>query len=176
MRRPSYLREVVEAPDHIFRNVGGRFENVTPDIVAARGASHGVQWADFDRDGDLDLALANNNDAGAHPLYRNQLPEARARRSIQVLVVDNEGRHTRTGSEVRIFEAGTRRVVGARLVDTGGGYCSQNVQPVHVGLSEGVDAVDVEVTTLGSGERHITLLENVDPLTVLDRVLVVRTP
>ena len=82
----------------------------------------------------------------------------------------------RAGSEVRIFEAGTRRFVGARLVDTGGGYCSQNVQPVHVGLPDGVDLVDVEVTTLGSGGRHITLLENVDPLTVLDRVLVVRTP
>ena len=51
-----------------------------------------------------------------------------------ILVVDRAGRHTRAGSEVRVYAPGTRTVLGGRLVDTGGGYCSQSVIPVHLGL------------------------------------------
>lgn len=170
----SYLSGVAEVPDHLFRNLGGRFEDVTPALVLLKGGSHGVQWADFDGDGDLDLALANNNAAGGHPLYRNLLSERRSRRSIQVLVVDSEGRHTRAGSEVRLFRSGTREALGARLVDSGGGYCSQNVMPVHFGLPEGIERVDVEVTTFGPEGRRTKLVEKVDPTGTNDRVLTVR--
>ncbi len=172
----SYLSDVAEVPDHIFRNVAGEFSDVTPELILAKGASHGVQWADFDADGDLDLALANNNnDAGTHPLYRNDLPIEIARRSIQVRVLDENGRHTMAGSEVRIFESGTDRVLGTRLVDAGGGYCSQGAAPVHVGLPAGVRRVDVEVTFLASGGRRTVREVMVDPNALPGRVLEVRT-
>ena len=45
-----------------------------------------MQWGDFDQDGDLDLALAANDPAGSHYLYRTELDVAG--RSIQVLVLD----------------------------------------------------------------------------------------
>ena len=61
-----------------------------------------MQWVDFNGDGALDLALANNNPSGGHYLFRNLLPADRARRSIQVQVVDKNGHHTRAGSEVRV--------------------------------------------------------------------------
>jgi hypothetical protein len=162
----SYLRDVAEVPDHLFRNVSGTFENVIPKAMLEKGASHGVQWADFDGDGDLDLALANNHPDAGHPLYRNQLDVDAARRSVQVLV-------RRPGSEVRVYRSGTNELLGTRLVDTGGGYCSQSVMPVHVGLGEGVERVDVEVTTLTSDGRAITRRENVDPNELPGRVLVV---
>jgi len=69
----------------------------------------------FDGDGALDLAMANNNPEGHLSLYRNLLPPARARRSVQVLVLDDKGHYTRAGSEVRIYAPGTRKVLSKNL-------------------------------------------------------------
>jgi hypothetical protein len=170
----SYMRDVPEEADRLYRNAPEGFEDVTPAWVLERGASHGVQWADFDADGDLDLALANNNPAGGHPLYRNLLLPEDAVRSVQVMVLDADGFHTLPGTEVRVYAAGTDRLLGTRLVDTGGGYCSQNVMPVHVGLPDGVATVDVAVTTLGPEGRTVTTVRSVDPNALPRRVLLVR--
>jgi hypothetical protein len=43
------------------------------------------------------------------------------------------------------------------IVDTGGGYASQGVTPVHIGLGEHVE-VDLEVTTPGKNGRITTRL------------------
>ena len=170
----SYLRDDPEAPDYLYRNVAGQFAVTTPALLLSMGASHGVQWADFDADGDLDLALANNNLEGTHQLYRALLSAADARRSIQVMVLDSAGVHTLPGAEVRVYAAGTQHLLGTRLVDTGGGYCSQNVKPVHVGLPRAVDRVRVEVTVLGHDGRSVTTIENIDPNELPRRVLTVR--
>jgi hypothetical protein len=60
------------------------------------------------------------------------------------------------------------------MVDTGSGYCSQNLAPVHLGLPS-ADAVDVEVTTLTSSGRKVTRLAAVDPKVLAGKSLVVRT-
>jgi len=169
----SYVERPVNERDFLFHNNGRAFADAMPAIVAAHGATHGVQWLDFDGDGALDLALANNNPTGGHYLFRNLLPPDRARRSLQVLVVDKDGRSTRAGSEVRVFAAGKRTVLGGRLVDTGGGYCSQSVMPVHVGLpADG--KVDVEVTAMTRSGRKITRVANVDPNKLPRRTLIVK--
>jgi hypothetical protein len=171
----SYIDKPVNEKDYLYRNEGGRFVDVTPELLRAHGATHGVQWADFDRDGALDLALANNNSSGANSVLRNLLPPDEARRSLQVLVVDKRGHATRAGSEVRVYVAGTRTVVGARLVDSGSGYVSQSVVPVHVGLGAAT-RVDVEVTSFTAAGRRVTRVANVDPQRVKGRVLVVNVP
>jgi hypothetical protein len=170
----SYVDQPLNEHDFFYRNEGSRFVDAMPDIIARHGATHGVQWADFDGDGALDLALTNNNPQGGHYLFRNVLPAARARESIQVLVVDEHGHHTRAGSEVRVYAPGTRRVLGSRLVDTGSGYCSQSVVPVHVGLGAAGN-VDVEVTVMTKRGRRVTRVRHVDPNALPRRVLVVRT-
>jgi hypothetical protein len=169
----SYIDRAVNEHDSLFHNDGSTFSDAMIELVAKHGATHGVQWVDFDGDGALDLSLANNNPGGGHYLFLSVLPPAQARRSIQVEVVDARGRHTRAGSEVRVYASGTRRVLGGRLVDTGGGYCSQSVVPVHVGL--GIDGrVDVEVTAMTKAGRKIARVANVDPNTLPRRVLVVK--
>jgi hypothetical protein len=169
----SYIDKPVNERDFLFRNEGGRFTDVIPDLLLKRGATHGIQWVDFDRDGDLDFSLANNNPSGTHSLYRNLLPPAQAARSVQVLVLDARGRATKAGAEVRVYAAGTRTLLGMAIVDSGGGYCSQNVMPVHVGL--GTDArVDVEVTTMGKGGRVITRVQRVEPGAQRGSAIVVR--
>jgi hypothetical protein len=171
----SYIDKPVNERDYLYRNEGGRFADATPDLLRTHGATHGVQWADFDRDGALDLALANNNPSGANGLLRNALAPAEAERSVQVSVVDRRGFATRAGAEVRVYVAGTRRIVGARLVDSGSGYVSQSVVPVHVGLGTAT-RVDIEVTSFTPAGRRVTRVAGVDPRRVKGRVLVVKVP
>ena len=117
--------------------------------------------------------MANNNREGHLSLYRNLLPPERARRSVQVLVLDDEGQYTRAGSEVRIYVPGTRKVLGSRIVDTGSGYCSQNAMRVHCGLGSKT-CIDVEVTSRTRAGRKMTRVAKVDPDKLPRRVLVVR--
>lgn len=169
----SYVDQPLNEHDFLYRNLGARFADAMPPLVFQHGATHGVQWADFDGDGALNLALANNNPKGGHYLFRNVMPPALARRSVQVMVVDRQGRHTRAGSEVRVFAAGTRTVLGSRLVDTGSGYCSQSVVPVHVGLPRD-GKVDVEVTTMTKAGRRVTRVAGVDGGAQPGRALIVK--
>jgi hypothetical protein len=158
--------------DYLFRNTGSRFEDVTPDNLKALAADHGALWADFDRDGDEDLALTG---AGKEPLplvFRNMLPPTEAKRSIKVRVLDSKGRAIRAAAEVRIYEAGTRRLLGTRLVDSGSGYNAQSDIPVHFGLGSTVK-VDVEVVW-PSGKSRVTSRSM--SATASTRAVVVRIP
>ena len=186
----SYLTGIAEVEDHLFRNSGDGFENVTPDLLQHPGASHGVSWADYDGDGDLDLLLANNHpEGGGHPLFRNLLPEERARRSLQVEVVDANGVRRFPGAEVRVFvnevdrdpqgeETSDRggRLLGTGIVDVGGGYCSQGAAPIHFGIPAGISSVTVEVAIPDGGVRRIHTIRGV-PIPLRPRgVLEVRLP
>jgi len=159
--------------DYLLRNTGTRFEDVTPDNVKSLQADHGVQWADFDRDGDVDLALTGSRPDGMHSLLRNDLEAGAAARSLSVEVVNARGRATLAGAEVRLYAAGTRRVLGTRLVDSGSGYDAQNVMPVHFGLATAA-TVDVEVIYPRGGKRQVTRSRNVDPKRWQGKSLVVR--
>ena len=150
-------------PDHLFHNGvqatgSGAFIESIPALVKSHDASHGVQWVDFDGDGALDLSLANNDPAGGHYLFRNLLPADRARRAFAIDVVDAAGRKL-PGAEVRVYAAGTRRLIASGIVDTGGGYCSQNVMPVHVATGD-ANQVDIEVTTMSARGRRVTVKPN----------------
>jgi hypothetical protein len=139
--------------DSLFRNTGQAFADVTPASIRRLQADHGVTWADVDGDGDLDLALTGSRTDGMHLVMRNLLPAADAGRGLHVRVLDAKGRATRAGSEVRVFAAGTTRLLGARLVDSGSGYDAQNDMPVHVGIPSGVSRVDVQVIVPKGGTR-----------------------
>ena len=152
----------VSYPDYLFRNTGTRLEEVTPENIKALQADHGVQWADFDNDGDEDLALTGSRPDGMHLVLRNLLPAADARRSVRVRVLDAQGRATRQGAEVRVYAAGTRRLIGTRLVDAGSGYNTQSDMAVHVGIPA-MAPVDVEVLFPRSGRRDVVRVPNVAP-------------
>ncbi|MEL6650118.1 MAG: CRTAC1 family protein, partial [Bacteroidota bacterium] len=74
--RGGWLGEYGEHPNSLLRNLGdGRFAEVT--FEAGLGAAHPTQtaaWADFDRDGWLDLFIGNESQVGQglySELYRN---------------------------------------------------------------------------------------------------------
>ena len=146
-------------PDYLYRNSGSGFNNVIPEVLAAVPADHGAQWADFNGDGALDLALTGQ---GAHAVLANVLPDSLARRSLRVRVLDGRGRATRAGAEVRVYAAGTRRLLATRLVDAGSGYDAQSDVPVHIGLPIAAP-VDVEVTWPAASERRMTRRSGIRP-------------
>jgi hypothetical protein len=163
--------------DYLFtRPTGGThdgFLDVTPENLLALTASHGVQWADVDGDGALDLALAGSRAEASHPILRNALSRVLAGRSLQVRVTDRDGRATQAGAEVRVYAEGGRTLLATRWVDAGSGYDAQSDLPVHIGLTS-MSAVDVEVTTLAGGTRVTRRVARVRPWGQTPKPLVVR--
>ncbi len=157
--------------DTLFRNTGDKFADVTPPSIRNLQADHGVQWVDVDGDHDPDLSLTGARADGTHLVLRNMLPAADAGRGLHIKVVDGEGRSTRAGAEVRVYAAGTTRLLGARLVDSGSGYDAQSDVPVHVGVPAGVTRVDVQVIVPRFGKRAPVWHRGVAP----GRVITVRT-
>jgi hypothetical protein len=142
-------------PDYLFRNNGARFDETTPANLKLLDADHGALWMDADGDGNMDLALTGTQPYGMHQLFRNVRVPGSAARALQVRVVDGLGRGLRPGAEVRVYAAGTRRLIAARLVDSGSGYDAQSDMPVHVGLGAQT-RVEVEVTWPAAGARRVT--------------------
>ena len=106
--------------------------------------------------------------------YRNLLAPDIARRSVQVMVQDANGHGTIPGAEVRIYDETTDGLLGTRLVDTGGGYCSQSVAPVHFGVGAGVNRVRIEVTSFRRGRREVTSMKGIDVRRQAGRPVTVR--
>ncbi len=119
-------------PPHLFRGLGGgRFEQVEgqsgPDLqrpLVARGAA----YADFDADGDLDIALSTNN--GPAVLLRNDGGSANGWLRVRLV---GRGRSNRDaiGAVVRL-RAGA--AVTARTVRSAASYASQSEPVLTFGL------------------------------------------
>ncbi len=151
-----------EPENALFHNQGDRFVNVIDGKSPLNAGDHGTAWVDIDGDGDLDLSITKGyNVTGGHYLFRNDLPAARARQSVQLLVLDSKGRHTQAGAEVRVYAPGGR-LIGAGQVQTGGGYGTQHALPVHVGVGN-ARRVDVEVRFMGPKGQVVQWQRGVRP-------------
>ncbi|HUO24877.1 MAG TPA: CRTAC1 family protein [Candidatus Aquilonibacter sp.] len=115
--------------------VGGRFDQ--PKV------GRGLAYADFDRDGDLDLLLTTNN--GPAYLYRNDQLEGN--RSIRFRLVGTKSNRDAIGATVRISIGGLNQ---SRMVKTGSSYLSQSELPLTFGLGK-LDRVDNVSITWPSG-------------------------
>jgi hypothetical protein len=159
--------------DQLFMNRGSSFVDVLSEGSELQVADHGVQWVDFDGDGDLDLSLTNSfSKTGRHAVLRNELAPAQARRSLQVLVLDRQGRATRNGAEVRLYASGGA-LLGTRIVATGDGYDTQSSGSVHFGLPND-SRVDIEVTFLTPQGRMRKRVENVDVRRLVGKPFVIK--
>lgn len=137
-----------EPENALFHNEATRFVSVIDAKSPLNAGDHGTAWVDIDGDGDLDLSITKGyNVTGGHYLYRNDLAPAKARQSVQLLILDASGHYTQAGAEVRVYAPGGK-LLGAAQVQTGGGYGTQHALPVHVGIGA-ARRVDVEVRFMG---------------------------
>jgi hypothetical protein len=127
--------------DYLFRNTGTTFENVTPAELGSPNSDHGVQWVDFDLDGDVDLSLTGVQKDGMHWLLRNTWATADSPRALNMRVLDAGGKATLAGAEVSVqLGAGAQPLrQQTRLVDAGSGYNAQNDAPIHIVLPNVAD-------------------------------------
>ena len=130
-------------PPHLFRNLGRRrFEEVTGRVGADFGrpmVARGAAYADYDRDGDLDVLVTTNN--GPARLLRND--GGNRNRWIRVSVVGT--RSNRNGIGTRVQALVGEQPGPWAYVKTGSSYCSQSELPVTLGL-EGARRVSLRVT------------------------------
>lgn len=120
-------------PPQLFLNLGnGRFRDVAPsrgDEFAQPKVGRGLAYADFDRDGDLDILLTTNN--GPAYLYGNE--QFTVNRSIRFELKGTKSNRDAIGASVRIFYEGQSQ---SRTVRGGSSYLSQSELPVTFGLAK----------------------------------------
>jgi enediyne biosynthesis protein E4 len=138
-------------PPHLFLNLGnGKFQ----DVVATSGADfaaprvgRGLAFADFDRDGDVDLLLTTNN--GPAYLFRNDLNSVN--RFVRLHLTGTKSNRDAIGAVVRIYHGGETQM---RTVHAGSSYLSQSELPLTfgVGKADRIDRLTVEWPSGGTQE------------------------
>jgi hypothetical protein len=130
-------------PPHLFLNLGkGRFQDVVGsnggDFAAPR-VGRGLAFADFDRDGDVDLLLTTNNGPGY--LFRNDLNNGN--RFLRLHLTGTKSNRDAVGAVVRIYLGGE---IQMRTVHAGSSYLSQSELSLTfgVGKADRIDRLTVE--------------------------------
>jgi enediyne biosynthesis protein E4 len=137
-------------PPQLFLNRGdGNFRDATPEAGADFGqpkVGRGLAYADFDRDGDLDLLLTTNN--GPAYLFRND--QQNGNHSIRFRLRGTQSNRDAIGATVRIEYAGVSR---SATVKSGSSYLSQSELPLTFGLGKN-DHVDRALIQWPSGRTE----------------------
>jgi enediyne biosynthesis protein E4 len=136
-------------PPQLFLNRNGVFRDVAAEIGGGFDqpkVGRGLAYADFDRDGDLDLLLTTND--GPAYLYRN---EQRAGNGIiRFRLLGTKSNRDAIGANLRIFHGGASQ---SRMVKGGSSYLSQSELPVTFGLARR-DRIDRVVLDWPSGRTE----------------------
>ena len=134
-------------PPHLFLNRGAEgFHDVAAEVgggFANPKVGRGAAFADFDRDGDLDVLMTTNH--GPAYLYRND--QLSGNRSIRFRLIGTKSNRDAIGAQVRVFHGDQ---ASSRLVKSGSSYLSQSEPALTFGLAKR-DKVDRAVLTWPSG-------------------------
>jgi hypothetical protein len=137
-------------PPQLFLNDGkAGFRDVAADVGGGFDqpkVGRGLAYADFDRDGDLDLLLTTNN--GPAYLYRND--QTAGNRSIRFHLIGTKSNRDAIGAVVHVLAGG---ITQSRVVKDGSSYLSQSELAVTFGL-EKRDRVDRVVIDWPSGRNE----------------------
>ena len=138
---------------HLFLNSGdGTFRDAAggSEALATPRLARGTAYADYDRDGDLDVLLTENG--GPVALYRN---ETRAEGSgphwLRVMLRGSASNRDGIGADLRLYAGGRLQ---RRYVRSGSSFLSQSELPVTFGLGNTATA-DSLVVLWPSGARQV---------------------
>jgi enediyne biosynthesis protein E4 len=142
-------------PPLLFRNLGKRkFENATPAMGAAFNrpvVARGAAYADFDRDGDLDLLVTTNH--GPAFLYRND--GGNKNNWICVRTVGSKSNRNGIGAVVRLQSAGGKQW---STVHSGSSYASQSDLALNFGLGKDSQVTSLDIDWPSGAKQHLTNL------------------
>ncbi len=114
----------------IFENVGGgTFAEVAPEMTAPLSmlmVARGAAWGDYDRDGDLDILITENN--GPAHLWRNDQVGGNW---LRITVTGTRGNRDGLGTRILIYAQGKRQ---ERRIRSGSSYLSQSETVAAFGL------------------------------------------
>lgn len=157
--------------NYLFINDGaGNFSRDSTEVVGQDpGWSYGCAWGDFDRDGDLDLAVANCfNATQPDYLYENHAAET-THHWFEAELVGTKSNRSAIGAKLRLKAMiGGKWVEQMREISTQTGYCGQNQLAAHFGLGDAtmVESVTVqwpsgleEVFGHLAANQHVTIVE-----------------
>jgi len=137
-------------PPRLYLNAGkGQFHDISTQLGGdfdKPKVGRGLAYADFDRDGDLDLLLTTNN--GPAHLYRNDL--LNGNHSMRFHLEGTKSNRDAIGALVRIFHNG---MMQSLMVKGGSSYLSQSELPVTFGLGKH-DRIDRLVIEWPSGRTE----------------------
>jgi hypothetical protein len=126
----------------LFRNLGNhKFENVSAQMGAAFSrpiVARGAAFADFDRDGDLDILISTNH--GPAYLFRND--GGNRNHWLNVRLAGTKSNRDGIGAVVRVQSAAGKQW---NMVRSGSSYCSASDLALTFGLGKAVTAsIEVE--------------------------------
>jgi hypothetical protein len=127
--------------NHLFRNDGGRFNQVAETSgpgLAVKRSFRGVAFGDYDDDGDVDLFVTTLDDDGV--LLRNDTSSGG--HSLQLRLVGSKSNRDAVGARVTVV-AGGRRLHGQRT--SGGSFQSSPDPRLHFGLGAATAAERIEI-------------------------------
>jgi hypothetical protein len=130
-----------------YRNVGGRgFLEISSQAGPAftpRMVARGCAVADYDRDGDPDLVVVENN--GPAHLFRNDT--STANRFLRLVLHGKKPNREAIGARVAVTAGGVRQIQSVRA---GGHYYSQSELPLTFGVG-GAATADIAITWPSGG-------------------------
>ena len=137
-------------PPQLFLNQGnGRFREMAAEVggeFEKPRVGRGLAYADFDRDGGLDILLTTNN--GPAALFRNE--QLAGNRSVRFELQGTQSNRDAIGASVQIFAGDLHQ---SRLVRGGSSYLSQSELPLTFGLAKR-DRIDRVVIQWPSGRTE----------------------
>jgi hypothetical protein len=139
-----------KTPRIVFRNLGGKFEELIEEAgsgVAAPHASRGCAFGDFDNDGDMDMVIINMNEPPS--LLRNDVTGNGHWLKVKLLGVKSN--RTALGARVTVHYGGKMQ---AQEVLSQASFYSVNDFRLHFGLGA-AELVDVEIRWPNGGKESL---------------------
>jgi hypothetical protein len=147
---PEHPERLVPQKPFLFHYDGKQFQNVIASVAPEFNRpwnARGLAAADYDNDGDVDLAVSCNRG----PLILLRADGAEHRNWIKVSLEGKRSNRQGIGALVRV-RAGGRTWLHA--VGSQGSYLSQHATPLHFGLGKATKVDSVEITW-PAGRRQI---------------------
>ena len=142
-------------PNVLYENdgIGAFHRREAGALTTDRQSAAGAAWADYDRDGDLDLYLAENN-AGGNAFYRNY-----GNRNNWICIACRGTRSNRSGIGARVrakARIGGKDVWQLRELSAQSGFFGQNEMRAHFGLGDATVVDSLTVFWPGGSTQTLT--------------------